>query len=481
MDTKLLTSSEKDIELAAEIISNGGNVIFPTETVYGLGANAFDKEAVLNIFKAKGRPSDNPLIVHISDISMLSDIAREVPDNAMRIIDKYWPGPLTIILKKSDKVPYETTAGLDTVAIRMPVSEVARKLIEFAKCPIAAPSANLSGKPSPTTFAHCVDDMMGRVEAIIEGDDCLYGVESTVVDLSGKTPILYRPGAVTLPMLSDILGEVETCFSQQDGKAPKSPGLKYKHYSPNADVIILKGSQDEVKSFISSNENNKIGLLVFDEFESFDDIITISLGSIKNPHDAMHNLFSALRRMDELGVKTVYAPEIADIGVWSAVRNRLYRAAGHNILDLSHNKKRILFICTGNTCRSPMAEAIFNKLAEEKNIDAVADSAGIYADGSNISENSKIVLNEIGIDISKRDSKNLTRELIDNSDIVLTMTSAHKNGVEFAFPGFKNIYTLSEFLGIDKEIADPYGGDVDDYRVCRDEIYNLILKVIEKL
>ena len=251
MDTKLLTTEDKDIKIAADILKNGGNVIFPTETVYGLGADARNPEAVKNIFKAKGRPSDNPLIVHISSIDMLSDIAEDISESAKSLINKYWPGPLTIIFKKRENVPCETTGGLSTVAVRMPGSNTARRLIEVSEIPIAAPSANLSGKPSPTSAEHCITDMMGRVDAIIAGEDCEVGLESTVVDLSGDIPVMLRPGGVTLEQLREVLGEVETVTSVKEGETPKSPGLKYKHYAPNAEVVILSGNFEEAEKYLA--------------------------------------------------------------------------------------------------------------------------------------------------------------------------------------------------------------------------------------
>lgn len=483
METKLLTTDDESLKIAAEILKDGGNVIFPTETVYGLGADALNPEAVKNIFEAKGRPADNPLIVHISSIDMLKDIVEEVPENAKQLVNKYWPGPLTVILKKCKNVPYETTAGLDTVAVRMPVNQVARRLIELADMPIAAPSANLSGKPSPTTAQHCIDDMVGRVDAIIEGEDCKYGVESTVVDLSGEKPILYRPGAVTLEELEEVLGEVEVSVSAKENETPKSPGLKYKHYSPNANVVILAGEWEQVEGFIKAKTDlSRIGMLVFDEFPKIDGVKCISLGSLKNPYDAMHKLFWALREMDKMGVMTVYAPEIADKGAWRAVRNRLYRAAGNEIINLSKgDAKKVLFVCTGNTCRSPMAEAIFNKICKEKNINAKAESAGVYADGSLVSTNAAEAIKEYNIDISERVSKNINKDMIENTDLILTMSASHKMALNYAFGDSDKIYTIAEYIGENQDVADPFGGSLEDYKSCRDMLYSMIEKVTEKI
>lgn len=481
METKILTTADEDLKIAADILINGGNVIFPTETVYGLGADASCVSAVKNIFKAKGRPSDNPLIVHIGDMSQLDGIAEDVPDKAKLLTDKFWPGPLTVILKKCKNVPYETTAGLDTVAVRMPSSKTARRLIELARIPIAAPSANLSGKPSPTAAKHCIDDMTGRVDAIICGKDCEVGVESTVIDMSGEVPILLRPGGITAEQLREVLGRVDTATSVKEGEVPKSPGLKYKHYSPEAEVIILSGSTDEVYDYVKERaKEKKTGMLSFDEFPKIDGIETISLGSVKKPEQAAQRLFGALREMDKRGAELVFAPEISDKNMWSAVRNRLYRAAGERVVKASRtDKKKVLFVCTGNTCRSPMAEAIFNRIAKEKGICAEAESAGLFADGGCASENSVAVLKELGIDIEGRKSRQVTTEMIEKADLVLTMSASHKAALMKL--GGDKVKTLAEYAGAAEDVTDPFGGSAEIYRQCRDLIYDLTEKAVAKL
>ncbi|HAA64145.1 MAG TPA: threonylcarbamoyl-AMP synthase, partial [Thermoanaerobacter sp.] len=238
------------IDFAAKVIKEGGLVAFPTETVYGIGANSFNEEAIKKIFIAKGRPQDNPLIVHIAELEQIYDLVKEVPQKAKTLMKKFWPGPLTLIFKKSQKVPYVNTAGMDTVAIRMPSNTIAHLLIKRAEVPISAPSANVSGKPSPTDASHVIEDLYGKVDVIIDGGKCDVGVESTVLDLTEKVPVILRPGAVTLEMLREVIGNVEVDPSllkkPQEDLKPKSPGMKYKHYSPNAEVYIVTGDLEKV-------------------------------------------------------------------------------------------------------------------------------------------------------------------------------------------------------------------------------------------
>ena len=334
METKILGTSEEDIALAGEIIRNGGLVAFPTETVYGLGANALDENAVKGIFKAKGRPSDNPLIVHIAKKSDIAPLVKEITPKAQALIDRFFPAPLTIILKKSDAVSKTTSGGLDTVAFRMPENETARRLIEAAGVPVAAPSANTSGLPSPTRAKHVIDDMTGKIDAIIDGGDCEYGVESTVITLASKVPTILRPGAVTKEMIEEVIGKVELSSAvleeMPEGETASSPGMKYKHYSPKAKIVIVKADKKAYESFVNSRENAFALCFRGDDVK----IPHLTFGNEGDDLSQAKELFERLRELDEMGAKKVYARIPSKDGVGMAVYNRLIRAAAFNVIDL---------------------------------------------------------------------------------------------------------------------------------------------------
>lgn len=335
METKILDASQLDI--AAQIIKNGGVVAMPTETVYGLAANALDGEAVAKIFEAKGRPADNPLIVHIAEPSQLDALVLEVPEKARKLADVFWPGPLTIILPRADVIPRQVSAGLDTVAVRCPSHPIARKLIRLSH-PLAAPSANLSGSPSPTTVRHVIDDMLGRIDAIIDGGDCEVGVESTVITLASPVPRLLRPGGITHEQLESVIGTVEVDKAVTDplpeGAKAASPGMKYKHYSPKADVILINGSEEEFVDYVNSHADDKTAALCSRESAARLRVPYEILGDSDDMSAHARNLFTALRTADEKGWTTVYArcPEKSGVGL--AVYNRMVRAAGFEIVEI---------------------------------------------------------------------------------------------------------------------------------------------------
>lgn len=335
METKLFGTSEYDIAEAGKMIAEGKLVAFPTETVYGLGANALNEEAVRNIYLAKGRPSDNPLIVHIAEKEDIVPLVKEVTPKAKALIDAFFPAPLTIILNKSDKVGKVVSGGLDTVAVRMPKNEIARKLIKASGCPIAAPSANTSGLPSPTRVKYVIDDMMGKIDGIIDGGDCEYGVESTVITLATDVPTLLRPGAITKEMIEAVIGEITVAPAVLEGmkndEVAASPGMKYKHYAPKAKVVIVNADKKEYEKFVNAQKG--AFALCFD-----DDEVTIPKVTFGRENDDLSQakeLFDALRELDEMGAKKVYARIPHKDGVGMAVYNRLIRAAAFCIIDLT--------------------------------------------------------------------------------------------------------------------------------------------------
>lgn len=341
METLLLTTSEQDILTASEIIKNGGLVGMPTETVYGLAADALNPNSIKSIFEAKGRPSDNPLIVHIADINDIDKygLAEEIPESAKLLAEKFWPGPLTMIMPKGKNVPYEVTAGLNSVAIRFPSHKAAQALIEKSERPLAAPSANLSGSPSPTTAQHVMNDLCGKIGAVIDGGDCQVGLESTVLTLCTNPPTLLRPGKVTLEELEDVLGEVTLSSAVleklKDKEEAPSPGMKYRHYAPSAKVYLVKGDDRTFAEFVNSKNADEILTLCYDEDTERISVPYITLGKKGDYDEEAHKLFSALREIDETpGIKTVYARCPDTKGVGMAVYNRLIRAAGFEVIDL---------------------------------------------------------------------------------------------------------------------------------------------------
>ena len=329
------------IARAGEILKSGGLVAFPTETVYGLGANALDEAAAAQIYAAKGRPSDNPLIVHIADIEALEGIVEKVPEDARRLAEAFWPGPLTMIFRKNPRVPYGTTGGLDTVAVRMPAHEIASELIRQGGGYIAAPSANTSGRPSPTTAAHVAEDLRGRIDMIIDGGSVEIGLESTIVDLSGETPVILRPGYINQDMLDRVIGPVEMdrgLIAENSGIRPKAPGMKYRHYAPKAQLVIIEGKSaavvDKINKLIAQGEEKgeEIGVISTDETAAcYRGGIVKSIGSVRDELTISKHLYGILREFDGLAVTKIYSESFDTPKMGQAIMNRLMKAAGHQI------------------------------------------------------------------------------------------------------------------------------------------------------
>ena len=350
MDTKVVKIDKEQIDdeklmEAAEILRAGGLVAFPTETVYGLGANALNEEAAKKIYAAKGRPSDNPLIAHISKPEELAPLVKEVPEAGKKLMEAYWPGPLTMIFPKSDIVPYGTTGGLDTVAIRMPSDPIANRMIALAGIPIAAPSANTSGRPSPTTAEHVYQDMNGKIEMILDGGAVGIGVESTIVDVSGPVPMLLRPGAITIEMLRETLGQVDidpVILGPVSGDIkPKAPGMKYRHYAPKADMTLVEGDMDKVVAYINEQtkkaeaEGKKVGIICTEESQDMYQGGNLEvIGSREHEETVAHNLFAVLRDFDARKVDCIFSESFSKDQLGQAIMNRLCKAAGYHIVNI---------------------------------------------------------------------------------------------------------------------------------------------------
>lgn len=330
---------------AAAVLREGGLVAFPTETVYGLGANALDETAARRIYEAKGRPSDNPLIAHIADFEALAPLTAEIPEAGRKLAEAFWPGPLTMVFKKSGVVPHGTTGGLETVAVRMPSDPVARELIRLAGVPIAAPSANTSGRPSPTRAEHVLQDMDGKIEMIVDGGPVGIGVESTIVDVTGEIPTLLRPGAVTMEMLRSVVGETAvdpaiTGPMRADIK-PKAPGMKYRHYAPKADLTLVEGETDAVVSRINAlaaeklGAGQRVGIICTEETKDrYPAGILKSIGMRANEATVAHNLYAVLREFDDLEVDCIFSESFQADDLGQAIMNRLNKAAGYHKIQV---------------------------------------------------------------------------------------------------------------------------------------------------
>ncbi len=344
MQTKLLAPTEDAIAEAAQLLQSGELVAFPTETVYGLGANALDEQAVGKIYLAKGRPSDNPLIVHVASPEAAEPLCK-IDDRARRLMDAFWPGPLTLLLPKKPVIPDITNAGLSSVAIRLPSHPVAKRLLAACRVPVAAPSANLSGRPSPTTAQHVLEDMDGRIPLILDGGACDVGLESTVLDITGEVPVIVRPGGVTREMLLAVLPQVEVAGSVmrplEKGEKAVSPGMMYKHYAPKGQLTLLKGKPENVRSAClrlyqeAQDCGKKACILTPQEHMNwYPDCYTQTIGTLQKPESLAHELFAVLRQMDEEKVQVILCEAVTTEGIGLAIMNRMYRAAAFHVEEV---------------------------------------------------------------------------------------------------------------------------------------------------
>lgn len=349
MKTEMIKINPQAIDMeaiarAGDILKQGGLVAFPTETVYGLGGDATNPDASHKIYSAKGRPSDNPLIVHITNMKALEEMVAEVPQAAYVLAERFWPGPLTMIFQKNDRIPYETTGGMDTVAVRMPSDPIARALIDASTGYIAAPSANTSGRPSPTQAAHVAQDLSGKIDMIIDGGDVNIGLESTIVDLTEDVPMILRPGYITLEMLRDVLGDVQVdpgLIAADSDRKPKAPGMKYRHYAPKADLKVVEGEPGAVVQTINRltaelvAQNKRVGVIATEETKDrYEQGTVISIGARDDEEAIARHLYGSLRQFDELGVDAIFSESFATAKMGQAIMNRLLKAAGHQVLEV---------------------------------------------------------------------------------------------------------------------------------------------------
>lgn len=494
------------VKEAASVILRGGLVAFPTETVYGLGANALDARAVEGIFRAKGRPPDNPLIVHVSRPEMLARLVTSVPSPAEKLINRFWPGPLTLLFPRSEQVPDVVTAGLPTVAVRMPDHPVSHLLIDTCGVPVAAPSANVSGKPSPTNASDVLEDLDGKIDLVLDGGECDIGVESTVLDLVSPTPRILRPGGVSKEEIEETLGvPVEVTSGRvPEEEIPASPGMKYRHYAPAADMYIVLGdppSQVEAALYhagrflqdgstvvvLSSSETYPEYGALKERFPA--SFHAIDLGPREDIAKVAANLFAAMRMADRLGADVIISETFEEKGLGLAVYNRLYKASGGKTLRKEtpagvegQRPLNVAFVCTGNTCRSPMAEVLFRRAWDARNRGKPVQviSRGIAAaPGSPATPEAREAVARRGLDLSGHQSMPLSAEDVEASDILITMTRDQKERLLRRFPGAAGkTFTVSEIASsVTGDVADPIGFGQKAY----EETAALLEKAVEQI
>lgn len=445
------------MEEAGSILKNGGLVAFPTETVYGLGANALDEEAAKKTYAAKGRPSDNPLIVHIARLEDLGAIVESVPLIVDEIAAHFWPGPLTMIFNKNEKVPLGTTGGLETVAVRMPDDEIARELILAGGGYVSAPSANTSGRPSPTTAQHVAEDLSGKIEMILDGGSVDIGVESTILDMTVTPPMILRPGAITKEMLSEVIGEVavdETLISENSTKAPKAPGMKYRHYAPKAEMIIVDGEPEEAVRAIKQiayeqvRLGYKVGIIASNEsVDQYTTGVVKCIGSRVNEKTVARNLYKVLREFDEEEVDYIYSEAFPEAGIGTAIMNRLGKAAGHHVLQASEITKlqdyrRIVFVSNSANCRAPIAAAILKKQPLFQEYEVCARGLVVLFPEP-LNPRAEELLARHHIETEGYETVALSEEEFGEDTLVLAMQDSIKQKIQNDYPGKGQVYTLS--------------------------------------
>lgn len=483
------------IREAGDILKKGGLVAFPTETVYGLGADALQEEAAKKTYEAKGRPSDNPLIVHIADYEDLKKIAVNIPAETDALAAHFWPGPLTMIFEKSDIVPYGTTGGLDTVAVRMPSDPVAAELIRAAGGFVSAPSANTSGRPSPTTAEHVLEDLGGKIDMVIDGGSVEIGLESTILDMTVEPPMILRPGAITADMFEEVIGPVsvdETILGSESKKPPKAPGMKYRHYAPKARLAIVEGDlREEILAirqlaYAASREGKKVGIIATDETLPFYKYgLVKDIGTRENEKTIARNLYRILREFDEEDVDTIYSESFAMQGIGKVIMNRLEKAAGHLRISAAavvkeQRYRRIIFVSSADSARGPMAAELLRQ--EDLEQEYVIDSMGIvvlFPEPAN--QKAEAIMKSAGMTLAQHTSRQFNDENLQDDVLILAINEAAKSKLLAEYQNAVNVYTINEFAEDETEIPDPYGKPLTAYGECYEVLKVLVGKVAEKL
>ena len=500
MKTKVIRMNPQQLDMdgireAGEILKQGGLVAFPTETVYGLGGNGLDPQASAKIYQAKGRPSDNPLIIHIADMEDLAKIVKEVPESAKKLASVYWPGPLTMIFEKSDIVPYETTGGMDTVAVRMPDHPLAQALIRAGGSYVAAPSANTSGRPSPTMASHVEEDLDGKIDMILDSGSVDIGLESTILDMTVEPPMILRPGAITADMFEEVIGPVsvdETILGRESNKAPKAPGMKYRHYAPKAKLIIAEGDiREEVLAirqlaYAAHRQGERVGIIATGETLPFYKYgIVKNIGTRENEKTIARNLYRVLREFDDEKVDIIYSESFAMQGIGSAIMNRLEKAAGHLRISASavvkqQRYRRVIFVSNTDSYIGPMAaELLRNKELEQE---YVVDCSGLVVlFPEPVNPKAEAIMKSAGMTLEGHVAKQFDSESLQPDTLILTVDESTKKKMISEYENTENVYTLSEFAGEGEEIPDPYGKPLTAYGECFEVLKRLIDQLEEKL
>lgn len=495
METRIEKLNEENrkeiIEEAGKILQNGGLVAFPTETVYGLGANALDAEAAAKTYRAKGRPSDNPLIVHIADWEDLKAIVKEIPPQAELAARSFWPGPLTMIFQKSDLVPYGTTGGLDTVAVRMPSNETALEVIRAAGGYVSGPSANTSGRPSPTNAGHVAEDLSGKIDMILDDGDVEIGLESTILDMTVVPPMILRPGAITKEMAQEVLGEVDvdqTILSAESKEPPKAPGMKYRHYAPKADLVIVEGTvENEVKAirqlvYGRVCRGEKAGVIATTETQKqYTHGLVKVIGTRSSEKSVARNLYAILRDFDREDVRIIYSESFAVQGLGRAIMNRLEKAAGHQKVDAEAVIKqqkyhKIIFVSESDVIRGPMAAEMLRNQKLDKEYDILSRGLVVLFPEP-VNQKVEVVMKSHGLLLDGYMSNVFSVEETEKDTLILTMDEAQKKSLE-RLEGLRgDLFTLEEFTRSEEEMPQPIGQPLDEYEKC----YQKIAKEIETL